>query len=158
MLSEFYTSCCVPNKVEIVYISSDRDIPSFNEYFGKMNFTAIPFTSESTPIKQKLSGLLKIAGYPTLVVLNSKGHFVTEDARFEVSAVHNDKSKGNALIESWKKKDAVPISDAKLGKSMISTLISYVLKNPMLLVGLYFLIKKVMKRLADLGNEHEEEL
>ena len=115
VLTKFYTKYCVPNNAEIVYISSNEDMPSFNTYYGKMPWAALPNTAESTPIKQLLSDSLKITGIPSLVVMEVKtGHFVTDDARFAVSEAAGDESQESDLIPSWKKLEAVPIEEAVL--------------------------------------------
>lgn len=43
-LTEFYKNYCKKNKIEIVYISSDYDIPSFTEYYSKMPWCSLPPT------------------------------------------------------------------------------------------------------------------
>jgi nucleoredoxin len=116
-LSKFYTKYCVPSNVEVIYISADRDIPSFNEYFGKMPWASLPIMG-SAPLKQKLADSLKLSGYPTVVVLDAKtGYFISDNARYEVSSVMGDDVKSKELIASWKKKEAVPIEEAELSGS-----------------------------------------
>ena len=113
-LSKFYTNCCIPNGVEIIYISSDKDVPSFNDYYGKMPWKSLPVLG-SAPIKQKLADSLQISGIPALVVLDAKsGHFVSDTARFDVAKVLGDDEKSKRLIESWKNTEAVPFEEASL--------------------------------------------
>lgn len=46
ILIDFYNNFCKSNNIEIVFISSDQDIPSFNEYFKKMPWCSLPATGE----------------------------------------------------------------------------------------------------------------
>jgi len=114
LLADFYTNHCVKNNIEIVYISSDTDIPSFNEYYGTMPWKSIP-PMESAHIKQKLADRLKISGIPTLVVLDAKtGHFVSDWAKDEVVVAGSSDEKCAEVIKQWKEKESVPIEEAKL--------------------------------------------
>ena len=115
VLAEFYQSYCVKNEIEIVYISSDKDIPSFDEYFGKMPWLSLP--TQTMEIKQELATQLRISGLPTLVVLNAKGNFVTDRAREEVSLAAKNEEKEKSLVSKWKSTEAVPISEAPLSGS-----------------------------------------
>lgn len=56
--------------VECVFVSSDRDQKSFDEYFGEMDgFLAMPFANRT--LKDKLSKKLKVKGIPTLAFADS---------------------------------------------------------------------------------------
>eukprot|EP01083_Nonionella_stella_P200626 734581_1 len=75
---------------------------------------------------------LKISGIPSLIVLEAKtGHFVTDNARMEVSAVNGSES-GEELIQKWKDAEAVPIEEANLSGSgqggLLWRMISSILK------------------------------
>ena len=116
VLSEFYQKHCVKNEIEIVYISSDRDIPSFDEYFGKMPWLSLPSES-SVEVKQNLADQLKISGLPTLVVLDGKGNFVADRAREEVSLAAGSEEKEKSLVNKWKSTETMPICEAPLSGS-----------------------------------------
>lgn len=64
---------------ELVFVSSDKDEAGFNEYYGSMPWTAMPF-SERTK-KAELSSRYGVQGIPTLVVLNKDGSVITKNAR-----------------------------------------------------------------------------
>ena len=53
--------------VELIFISSDRDEASFNEYFGEMPWLALPFADRD--VKGQLSKLFSVSGIPSLKVL-----------------------------------------------------------------------------------------
>lgn len=56
--------------------------------------------------------------------------------------------------------DAIPIEDAQLSGSgprgVLSQILMKVLSNPMYIVGLYYLFKKVMIKFQEIGEEHNE--
>jgi hypothetical protein len=57
-----------------------------------------------------LARALSVTGIPALFVLDVKtGNLVSSDARNEVSAVGDDKTKGRELIAMWKAKETVPL-------------------------------------------------
>lgn len=55
------------DKFELVFVSSDRDETSFQDYYASMNFAALPF--EERTAKQQLSKLFGIRGIPSLLIL-----------------------------------------------------------------------------------------
>jgi len=74
VLGEFYTKvksdASKAGKLEIVFISSDRDAASWDEYFGEMPWKAIDFADRD--LKGKLSEKYGVRGIPTLVILNAE--------------------------------------------------------------------------------------
>jgi len=54
-------------EVECVFVSSDRDEKSFDEYFGEMPWLALPFADRER--KGALSKCFDVSGIPSLVVL-----------------------------------------------------------------------------------------
>jgi nucleoredoxin len=68
---------------ELVFVSSDKDLAQFNEYYGEMPWTALPFTDRER--KGKLSAKFKVQGIPTLVVLDPEGNIITTNGRKAVS-------------------------------------------------------------------------
>lgn len=63
---------------EIIFISSDRDQTSFDEYFSGMPWLALPFGDTR---KASLSKLFKVRGIPMLVAIGATGRTVTTEAR-----------------------------------------------------------------------------
>lgn len=74
-LVEVYEELSPKGNFEIVFISADRDDESFNQYFSKMPWLAIPF-SESEP-RKSLKELFKVRGIPYLVILDGTGKVVS---------------------------------------------------------------------------------
>jgi len=152
ILKEFYEKCCKPNEVEIVFISSDRTITSFNKYFGEMPWISLPGDDKVT--KAKLSKTFEVNGIPHLLVLDAKtGRFVTNNAKGEVEDVASDVEKGIALVASWKAKESVPLKDAAFSgkKTGIGTVLAFFLKQPFFLVALVYLLQNFGKLKCKLG-------
>jgi nucleoredoxin len=74
-------------EVEIIFVSSDRDESSFNQYYASMPWIAIPFNSSS---KQTLAAHYNVRGIPTLVVLNGNGDIMDGNGRQTVEASKGD--------------------------------------------------------------------
>ncbi len=68
---------------EFVFVSSDKNEESFNEYHNSMGFLALPFAKRSE--KEALSELFEVDGIPTLVTLDAAGIVVSKNARTEAS-------------------------------------------------------------------------
>ncbi|MCH89214.1 putative nucleoredoxin 1-like, partial [Trifolium medium] len=64
--------------LEVVFISSDRDQNSFEEFFAGMPWLALPFGDSR---KEFLSRKFKVAGIPMLVAIGPSGQTVTKEAR-----------------------------------------------------------------------------
>jgi len=65
--AEFYLKH--KDKLEVVFVSSDRDEPSFNEYFGEMPWLSLPFADRDR--KNMLSKKFKVKGIPSVVFLDA---------------------------------------------------------------------------------------
>jgi nucleoredoxin len=158
-LSDFYNKHCKGNRVEIVYISSDYDVPSFAEYYNKMPWCSLPPT-DTAHIKQKIADRLRISGIPSLVALDKNGLFLSDHCRNDVTYAAGNETKCKELINKWKSIDAIPIEDAKLSGSgprgVLSQILMKFLSNPMYMVGLYYLFKKLVIKFQDISEEQNE--
>lgn len=70
------------NALEVVFISSDRDQTSFDEFFAGMPWLALPFGDSR---KKFLSRKFRVSGIPMLVAIASSGQTLTTKARDLVS-------------------------------------------------------------------------
>lgn len=163
ILTEFYNNHCIQNNIEIVYVSSDHDIPSFNGYYGKMPWKSIP-PLDTAHIKQKLADDVKISGIPALIVLDAKtGKFVTDLAKDDVNSAGSSEEKCKELIQKWKEAEAVPMEEAQLsgtgpagrGGILWRTLMFFA-RNPTYIIGVMFLGKRLLAKIQELGEEEEE--
>ncbi|XP_008782777.2 probable nucleoredoxin 1-1 [Phoenix dactylifera] len=74
---------------EVVFVSADRDEDSFNGYFAKMPWLAIPFSD--TKARDRLDEVFKVRGIPHLVILDASGEVLNEEG---VQAVGDYGSEG----------------------------------------------------------------
>ncbi|KAF3963089.1 hypothetical protein ACB098_03G147300 [Castanea mollissima] len=81
---------------EVIFISSDRDQASFDEFFSGMPWLALPY---GDPRKASLSRTFKVHGIPLLVAIGPSGKTVTKEAR-EIIMIHGA--------------DAYPFTDERL--------------------------------------------
>ncbi|CAK9163494.1 unnamed protein product [Ilex paraguariensis] len=63
---------------EVIFISSDRDQPSFDEFFSTMPWLALPFGDER---KESLERRFQIRGIPAVIAIGPGGRTVTTKAR-----------------------------------------------------------------------------
>jgi nucleoredoxin len=115
---------------EVVFVSSDKDQASFNQYYAEQPWLALPF--EARDLKASLSKKYKVQGIPTLVVLDGKtGELITRDGR---SVVMEDES-GAAF--PWKP----PTLWEALGENFLSQQDDVSIdeiKGPGKVIGIYF--------------------
>jgi nucleoredoxin len=83
-LAEWYKRDLQGKGLEIVFVSSDRDEKSFEDYYGEMLWAALPFQDKDR--KAALDKKFKVQGIPTLVLLDSDGKLITKDGREAVSS------------------------------------------------------------------------
>ncbi len=70
---------------EIVFVSSDRDESTYDEYRAEQPWLALPYAARDT--KAKLSKKYKVSGIPTLVILDgATGELITKEGREQVMA------------------------------------------------------------------------
>lgn len=79
ILIEWYKKFSEKQNFEIVFVSSDRDLASFQGYAGHFPFPSVNF--EDRAIKQKLSAQFGITGIPALVVVDKNGQLITKNGR-----------------------------------------------------------------------------
>jgi len=93
-LAEFYKDG-LKDKMEIFFVSSDRDQASFDEYFAEMPWQALPY--EKRAEKTFLSDAFGVQGIPAFVVLNNDGTLITTDGRSKIA----QDPKGENLPLGW---------------------------------------------------------
>merc|ERR1712012_442691 len=78
---------------ELAFVSSDRDENSFNDYFEKMSFCALPYVHRDA--KSALSKMFEVSGIPTLVMLgpeneNGERELINGNVRGHIESVSFD--------------------------------------------------------------------
>ncbi|XWS63667.1 hypothetical protein CRYUN_Cryun06bG0121100 [Craigia yunnanensis] len=76
-LVEVYSELSPKGDFEIIFVSRDKDEESFNGYFSKMPWLAIPFSDSET--RSRLKELFKVMGIPHLVFLDETGKVSTDE-------------------------------------------------------------------------------
>jgi nucleoredoxin len=165
LLVDFYKAHAAKHKVEIIYVSSDRTVPDFEAYYGKMPWLAIPTEEGSAAIKQSLATTLGIQGIPTLIVLDAKtGEFISATAREEVTRVSGGGSSAQAvteLITQWKAAPRLPLSEASAvvggggGGNIILAIIQWFMKHPASIFALLYLYRYVKKMYSPTTDPNE---
>mmetsp|Transcript_37731 Transcript_37731/g.48850 ORF Transcript_37731/g.48850 Transcript_37731/m.48850 type:complete len:337 (+) Transcript_37731:377-1387(+) len=95
------------NDFEFIFISSDRDEASFNEYHGEQPWLALPFNKRSE--KEELSNMFGVQGIPTLVTIDSNGKVINKNARgaaSDANAAENFPWKPNTMEDLSKTVEA----------------------------------------------------
>lgn len=77
--------------------------------------------------------------------------------------VGNSVEKGKELVEKWKMTQAVPIEQAQLsgggqGGGILWNIVMMFMRNPMYLVGMFYLVKKWIKWIQNAQQSDQEEL
>ncbi|KAJ4707589.1 Thioredoxin, nucleoredoxin [Melia azedarach] len=62
---------------EVIFVSGDKDDASFNAYFSKMPWLAIPFSDSET--RTRLDEKFSVTGIPHLVILDENGKVLSND-------------------------------------------------------------------------------
>ncbi|KAI3728294.1 hypothetical protein L6452_16928 [Arctium lappa] len=75
-LVDAYDELVAKGDFEVVFISADEDVESFNGYFSKMSWLAVPFTDSK--ILEALDGHFKVKGLPHLVFLDENGKVLSD--------------------------------------------------------------------------------
>lgn len=82
ILAEFYSEVNFPDKqLEVIHVSSDRDEPSFQQYFSELPWVSIPYDD---PRINQLKQRFKITGIPVLLLINRDGSLAYGTARTDV--------------------------------------------------------------------------
>lgn len=145
--------------LEIIYVASDRSVESFQGYYGRMPWLAIPGDRSSLAIKEKLANTFCIRGIPSLILLDAKtGNYIvgTKSAAIpEVQCSYTDPSKVQMAIQSWKRTESIPLEQAaaQLAQANVGGgaggLLQAIAKSPVMLFatvyGIRFLVQFIFK-------------
>jgi len=107
-LAEWYSTNLKAKGLEVVFVSSDRDTESFDDYFKEMPWLALDYADRKR--KDQLSSLFGVQGIPSLVLIDQDGTTITTNARASVS------SDPEGLEFPWYPK---PVADLKQGPGSI---------------------------------------
>merc|ERR1712187_446624 len=103
-LAEWYNAG-LKDKMEIIFVSSDRDQASFDSYFNEMPWLALPFAKQAE--KEAISDAMGVGGIPSFAVINPDGTVITTDGRSQVSK----DPKGEHFPAGWLPKPFNDVND-----------------------------------------------
>ncbi len=99
VLIEFYKAHAEEKNFEIIFLSSDSDQESFDEYYKDMPWLTLDYNEQDK--KEELSTKFEVNGIPTFILLDGdSGEVVCKDAR---SQVQKKDKKGEDF--PWKSSD-----------------------------------------------------
>ncbi|CAF2639155.1 unnamed protein product [Rotaria sp. Silwood2] len=85
LLTEFYKSHAEEKNFEIIFISSDNDEKSFDEYYKDMPWLSLDFKEREKA--EELNEKFNITGIPKLILLDGdSGDIVSTDARNQIQS------------------------------------------------------------------------
>ncbi|CAA2986345.1 probable nucleoredoxin 1 [Olea europaea subsp. europaea] len=118
-LVKVYNELLSDSKFEVVFVSADQDNESFDKYFSKMPWLAIPFSDSET--RNRLDKLFDVSGIPHLVILDENGKELTNEG---VVIIREYEAKGFPFtperIQELKEQE----EEAKRNQSLKSLLVS----------------------------------
>jgi len=92
-------------QMKVIFVSSDRDQASFDEYYATMPWLSLPF---GAPQKEMLGMTYQVRGIPSFIILNGKtGSLISSDGRSDVS---NHRFDIAACLRSWGVNDTAAAS------------------------------------------------
>ncbi|XP_058078668.1 uncharacterized protein LOC131226997 [Magnolia sinica] len=118
--AEVYEELAAKGDFEAVFVSRDRDEESFNEYFSKMPWPAIPFSDSAT--RDQLKDLFKVNGIPHLAILDGKGKVLTKNG---VSIIREYEADGYPFTEERIKELKEEEEAKKKNQTLRSILVSH---------------------------------
>ena len=102
LLSKFYKVANEKKKqIEIIFVSFDRDLQGYKEYYDSMPWLSFPFEDNT---KMKLASDFEINGIPTFLVFDKNGKLIDYDGRMSVQfnfKPNSGEDVANKIIEKW---------------------------------------------------------
>jgi len=83
-LAEWYSKSLKAKGLEVLFVSSDKDQASFNEYFKEMPWLALDWADRKR--KEQLSNLFGVKGIPSLAIVDKDGSTITKNGRGALSS------------------------------------------------------------------------
>lgn len=83
VLKEVYSKIQeINHNFEIIFISSDKTVDSFNHYLKYMPWVAVPY--EKRNIKIKLCNMFDIKMIPQLILIDNNGEIINREGRYYI--------------------------------------------------------------------------
>lgn len=118
LLKDFYYSAAPHNNLEIVYISADRSLAEFKDYYTTTPFLAMPAGTSS--YKNEITKTMKIIEMPALVILDEDGDVVTVEGVQKIQELERGNvEQANQLVERWKRTRPIPIGEVQKDNTLL---------------------------------------
>lgn len=122
---DVYNNISAKAGFEIAFISADRDAESFNKFFSKMPWVAVPFSDSD--MRDKMRDLFSVRGLPHLVLLDEYGKVLTSDG---VQIIEEHGLEGYPFtLQHVKDQDEVARRDQSVTSILESHLRNFVISN-----------------------------
>ena len=142
ILTKFY-KLAKPLGVEIVFISSDQNEKSFEEYYKKMPWCAVPYNSKV--IRFKLKKKFQIRGIPSVIVMDGiNAKYIKDNGRDDIFQIQGGEIEVRTVVKAWKNIKSVPLHQARFtsGPGLFQQL-GLTLMQPVLFLIMFFLYKQI---------------
>lgn len=63
---------------EVIFVSLDKNVNEFSEYFSKMPWKSLPFDNQQS---EELSEFFRVQGIPTLILVDHEGNVLTRQGK-----------------------------------------------------------------------------
>jgi len=118
LLKDFYYNAAPHNGLEIVYISADRSLMEFKDFYTTTPFLAMPAGTSS--FKNELAKALKIIEMPALIIMDEDGDVVTVEGVQKIQELERGNvEQANQLVERWKKTRPIPIAEVQKDNTLL---------------------------------------
>ena len=109
------------DKMELVFVSSDRDKDQYQEYLNEMPWLALPFDKRKQ--KEELSEIFGVEGIPSFCIIDENGMLITDNGRSKVE----EDPKGDTFPAGWFPQ---PLSDVNDDPSKLNSDVCLVVYQP----------------------------
>ena len=94
-LDQFYQEVNADqHRLEIVFVSFDRDENAYRGYYEEMPWLSIPYTNAA--LREQLGKVFSVTGIPKLVLLSKDGQVAVDNCRMDVEGL------GPRALERWR--------------------------------------------------------
>ena len=118
LLKDFYYNAAPHNNLEIVYVSADRSLSEFKDFYTTTPFLAMP--ADTSSYKNEITKALKIIELPALVILDEDGDVVTVEGVQKIQELERGNvEQANQLVERWKKTRPIPMAEVQKDNTLL---------------------------------------
>jgi len=105
-LAEWYSKNLKEKGLAVLFVSSDRDQASFDDYFKEMPWLALDYSDRKR--KEELSQLFGVQGIPSLVIIDKDGCTINKNGRAALQPLKARSFRGIRSLWQISRQDQVP--------------------------------------------------